>query len=1026
MTPSGEFSLHPLLPALKTRITAIHHHDDRLYLGTSTGHIRVYSWELDTGETKPTVKHIKAYPVSRKAIDQIGVLPNERKIVVISDSTVTLYSLDELRQIKVLTLARYAHCFAIASNATGTGDVLFVGCRKKIVVFGAGRGGFKEAWDLSLPHSPRHVVLSSSLSPRTAHLLYSTTSSTLLSIDPESSTHLSVTDITLTGPQYSQEKSASSSAEGSGGPSTSGSGLSKGMGVSALSGLGGYVGLGGKAANPVGTRTVKGEACIAREDNGIFLSSEGSSTRSSSLTWSAPPESLAYSNPFIYSIVPFVPPTASSSASSSVSPPTSAIQVHLSPTLHLYTTLILPLPSAGGLTAQHLCPIRSSSNSTLASSVSSSIKFLFISTPLDKTLATSEGSSIWSIESGDLGECVDSLVQEGRVADAIGLVEAVGESGFAPSRRLPHLKTLMAVQRFAQGQYQTAMETFVTYNVNPALVISLFPAETISGRLHNNREAWMSLFGAVDGALLEPRFETQPQETSKGLLSRVAHVHKKSSVETLKSKNGDKDLSSTVNDVVLPRAAYEALVYFLTDRRQKLNAPMATTEVPSESSLAPLSSLAAETLYALPSTPFSDLNPETLLRMAQVVYTALIKVYLVARPILVGSLCRIENWCDVEEVEGLLKDQKKFSDLVDLYQGKKMHKKALAMLHDLAMEEEDKLDRYPPTIEYLQKLGPSELPLILETSKWIFKGDPGMALKIFTADKAGVEALPRMEVMRFLDETDETCCSKYLEHIIDDLGETRSEFHDRLAELYLARVDEQSMSDIEMTKPLMTDGLARLLDFLARSHSYRPYRISQKLTRDIPEVQAVLLGRQGRHEEALKIYLYRLKDYSAAESYCAQVYAKDPDPKGIFLLLLTLYLRPSSSDPVLLEPALSLIGTHGTRLDAEQVLGLLPPLVTMKQVEAFMFKTLRDGFARKNNGQIVKELLMARRDQMDRILLDLQVHRVRITDQRLCPQCHKRLGQSAIAVHAPRGEVTHLHCKDSFALTLSKMRGGMR
>ena len=99
-------------------------------------------------------------------------------------------------------------------------------------------------------------------------------------------------------------------------------------------------------------------------------------------------------------------------------------------------------------------------------------------------------------------------------------------------------------------------------------------------------------------------------------------------------------------------------MYFLSDRRQKLAAPMATTTVPAESTLPPLSSLAAETLHALPSVSFTELDPENLLRMAQVVYTALIKVYLVARPILVGSLCRIENWCDVEEVEELLKAQK--------------------------------------------------------------------------------------------------------------------------------------------------------------------------------------------------------------------------------------------------------------------------------------------------------------------------------------------------------------------------------
>ncbi len=54
----------------------------------------------------------------------------------------------------------------------------------------------------------------------------------------------------------------------------------------------------------------------------------------------------------------------------------------------------------------------------------------------------------------------------------------------------------------------------------------------------------------------------------------------------------------------------------------------------------------------------TDYGPEQLLRMAQIIYTGLLKVYLVARPILVGSLCRIENWCDVDEVEELLKAQK--------------------------------------------------------------------------------------------------------------------------------------------------------------------------------------------------------------------------------------------------------------------------------------------------------------------------------------------------------------------------------
>lgn len=107
-----------------------------------------------------------------------------------------------------------------------------------------------------------------------------------------------------------------------------------------------------------------------------------------------------------------------------------------------------------------------------------------------------------------------------------------------------------------------------------------------------------------------------------------------------------------------PRAALEALMYYLSDRRQKLTGAISTNGIPPESSFAPLSSLDASELHALPSIPMTELEPEQLLRMAQIIYTALLKVYLVARPILVGSLCRIENWCDVHEVEGLLKAQK--------------------------------------------------------------------------------------------------------------------------------------------------------------------------------------------------------------------------------------------------------------------------------------------------------------------------------------------------------------------------------
>lgn len=80
--------------------------------------------------------------------------------------------------------------------------------------------------------------------------------------------------------------------------------------------------------------------------------------------------------------------------------------------------------------------------------------------------------------------------------------------------------------------------------------------------------------------------------------------------------------------------------------------------------------------------------------------TALFKAYLATKPVMVGPLCRIENWCEVEEVEELLLAaqasfllrlhplallisafvEQKYRELLDLYNGKDMHEKAVKLL----------------------------------------------------------------------------------------------------------------------------------------------------------------------------------------------------------------------------------------------------------------------------------------------------------------------------------------------------------
>lgn len=142
----------------------------------------------------------------------------------------------------------------------------------------------------------------------------------------------------------------------------------------------------------------------------MFYSSEGNFTRDESLQWPAAPEAIAFASPNIYSVVP------------AAAGPT--VQVHLAPTLTLRQTVAFPAPSAGSLTVSAL--------SVGAKGDKKSARMLLVSTPSDKTLLQNEGSTIWEVQGSEVGEQVDELVKEGRLTDAIGLVETVGEDQLQP------------------------------------------------------------------------------------------------------------------------------------------------------------------------------------------------------------------------------------------------------------------------------------------------------------------------------------------------------------------------------------------------------------------------------------------------------------------------------------------------------------------------------------------------------------------------------------------------------------------
>ena len=64
-----------------------------------------------------------------------------------------------------------------------------------------------------------------------------------------------------------------------------------------------------------------------------------------------------------------------------------------------------------------------------------------------------------------------------------------------------------------------------------------------------------------------------------------------------------------------------------------------------------------EDLRAILNMLLTALTLDQLVRFAQAVYTALFKSYLLTTPGLLGSLGRIESWCEVSEVGAPLRER---------------------------------------------------------------------------------------------------------------------------------------------------------------------------------------------------------------------------------------------------------------------------------------------------------------------------------------------------------------------------------
>ncbi|KAJ3101038.1 hypothetical protein HDU97_001681 [Phlyctochytrium planicorne] len=473
-------------------------------------------------------------------------------------------------------------------------------------------------------------------------------------------------------------------------------------------------------------------------------------------------------------------------------------------------------------------------------------------------------------------------------------------------------------------------------------------------------------------------------------------------------------LMGKLGEDVQDRVALQTLLDYLTNQRTILSklrdfsssvprpkAPYSDTEVSSANSLWSGSVDGYTEGYSMRFPSMDDT-----LYLSEVVDTTLLKLFLVLNDALVGPLVRIKNFCNVQESEEILKSHRKYRELTDFYYGKGEHEKALTFLLERAMEDDAQMVFLT---NYLKRLDlASNLDRIQRFTECLLKVDPEGGLQVFKERFEEIDLTVHREILDFLEKISPYVEADYLEHMISELSIDAPEYHDRLVLNYLQTIMRALVANEDQKQ--FSSVREKLSKFLNSSKHYRAERILPLFPEDaLYQERALLLGRLGKHSEALSIYIKVLGDLDAAERYCVHQDELNPiqsSTENVFTILLDILLSESQES----ENIFSFLLRHATKIDLAHAFNAFPGTFKLSDVLGFSKRSLQSLLWQKSTSKIVENITKADHLEVKSLRQTILSQRVTITDDRMCPRCLRRVGNSVFAV-SPNGTIMHVFCQ---------------
>jgi hypothetical protein len=344
-----------------------------------------------------------------------------------------------------------------------------------------------------------------------------------------------------------------------------------------------------------------------------------------------------------------------------------------------------------------------------------------------------------------------------------------------------------------------------------------------------------------------------------------------------------------------------------------------------------------------------------------------------------------------------------------LYQSRKMTGLVLATWRRIVDGERDTggelLEGEQDIRRYLTKI--RDQPLVQEYGAWLANRNPKLGVQIFADDNARIKFQPS-EAVALLKEKAPGAVKDYLEHLV--FGKNHVQYVNDLISFYLDTVlhELERSEEAKLTllqsyetyralippKPtyrqFITDNAIdaewsrnrlRLLQLIGGSHGaaskYDVHTVGRRLkpySNELVPEMIILNGREGKHEEALRLLTHGLGDYDTAIRYCLlggssifhpgsnllseQSLPSKEEQAGLFKTLLQEFFRIEDLSERL-ERTSELLERFGGWFDLEEVLALIPNEWSVELVSGFLVHALRRLVREKNETVVVKALSSA-------------------------------------------------------------------